>query len=105
MSSSPILLSSSDDPGRSQAVPHPFANVLDVVCGVDVLLGTGTITIRNCLKLQRLSVIRLEQTAGSDMDVQVHGVSVALGEAMIVDESTAVRISSVKPPVGSGARP
>jgi flagellar motor switch protein FliN/FliY len=104
MSSSPILLSSSEAPAKAAAVSPPFANMLDVVCMVDVLLGTGTITVRNCLKLQRLSVLRLDQTAGADMDVRVHGVSVAIGEAMIVDESTAVRISSVKPPLGSGGR-
>jgi flagellar motor switch protein FliN/FliY len=104
MSSSPILLSSSETPALVEVPPHPFANMLDVVCVVDVLLGTGTITVRNCLKLQRMSVVRLDQVAGSDMDVRVQGVSIAIGEAMIVDESTAVRISSVKGPSGSRGR-
>jgi len=78
--------------------------MLDVVCLVEVFLGTGSITVRDCLKLQRLSVIRLDQIAGADLDVRVHGVAVALGEAVIVDESTAVRITAVAPPVGSGGR-
>jgi len=83
---------------------QPFAGMLDVVCLVEVFLGTGSITVRDCLKLQRLSVIRLDQIAGADLDVRVHGVAVALGEAVIVDESTAVRITAVAPPVGSGGR-
>jgi len=78
--------------------------MLDVVCVVEVLLGTGSISVRDCLQLQRLSVIRLDQTAGADLDVRVHGVSVAVGEAVIVDESTAVRLSSITPPFGSGGR-
>ena len=81
--------------------PHPFAGMLDVPCHVDVVLGTGTITVRDCLKLQRLSVIRLDQSAGSDLDVRVHGVSAASGEVVIVDESTAVRVTTVTPVPGS----
>jgi flagellar motor switch protein FliN/FliY len=103
MSSSPILLSSSE-PSIKAAPSHPFAGMLDVVCVVEVLLGTGSISVRDCLQLQRLSVIRLDQTAGADLDVRVHGVSVAVGEAVIVDESTAVRLSSITPPFGSGGR-
>ena len=78
--------------------------MLDVPCFVEVVLGTGCITVRDCLKLQRLSVIRLQQTAGSDLEVRVEGVSVAFGEAVIVDESTAVRISTIVPPRASGGR-
>jgi flagellar motor switch/type III secretory pathway protein FliN len=104
MSSSPILLSSSELPVKAATTVHPFTGMLDVVCHLEVFLGTGSITVGECLKLQRLSVIRLEQTAGADLDVRVHGVSLATGEAVIVDESTAVRISAVAPPLGSGGR-
>jgi flagellar motor switch protein FliN len=110
MSSSPILLSSSDlpvrltAPGSAPAPSEPFAALQDVPCVVDVVLGTGRITVRECLKLQRHSVIRLNQAAGSDLDVRVQGISVALGEAVIVDESTAVRVSSILPPPGTGGR-
>jgi flagellar motor switch protein FliN/FliY len=87
------------------ALPHPFAGMLDVPCRVDVVLGTSSITVRDCLKLQRLSVIRLDQSAGSDLDVRVHGVSAVAGEVVIVDESTAVRVTTVTPVPGSaGAR-
>jgi flagellar motor switch protein FliN/FliY len=87
------------------ALPHPFAGMLDVRCHVDVVLGTGSITVRDCLKLQRLSVIRLDQSAGSDLDVRVHGVSAVTGEVVIVDESTAIRVTTVTPvPEAAGAR-
>jgi flagellar motor switch/type III secretory pathway protein FliN len=104
MSSSPILLSSSEPVVNTPAPPHPFAGMLDVPCVVDVLLGTGRITVRDCLRLQRLSVIRLHQVAGSDLDVRVQDVSVAFGEAVIVDESTAVRISTIVAPPGVEGR-
>jgi len=101
---SPILLSSSEPPAAAVAPPHPFAGLLDVPCFVEVFLGTGRITVRDCLKLQRLSIIRLHQTAGADLDVRIEGVSVAFGEAVIVDESTAVRISTIVPPRGLEGR-
>src|ERR1700704_2260845 len=99
MSSSPILLSSSEPSPKALMPAQPFAGMLDVVCLVEVFLGTGSITVGDCLKLQRLSVVRLDQPAGTDLDVRVHGVSVAVGEAVIVDESTAVRITAVSPPI------
>jgi flagellar motor switch protein FliN/FliY len=77
--------------------------MLDIVCTVDVVLGYGTISVRDCLKLQRQSVIRLLQSAGSDLEVRIHGVAAATGEIVIVDDSTAVRVTQVTMPVGSEA--
>ena len=99
MSSSPNS-SSSSSPAVDTGGPSPFAGMLDVSCGVAVVLGTGTISVRDCLKLQRLSVIRLNQSAGSDLDVRVHGVGVASGEVVIIDDSTAVRLTNITPPPG-----
>jgi flagellar motor switch/type III secretory pathway protein FliN len=104
MSSSPISLSSSEPPPALRAAPHPFGAMSDVVCMVDVFLGTGRITVRECLKLQQLSIIRLDQSAGSDLDVRIHGVSVAVGEAVVIDESMSVRVTAIVPPPGSGAQ-
>jgi flagellar motor switch protein FliN/FliY len=80
--------------------PRPFAAMSDVVCGVDVILGTGHISVRDCLKLQRMSVVRLGQSAGSDLEVRVHGVTTATGEVVIVDDSTAIRVTEIAPPPG-----
>ena len=65
MSSSPTSSSSTD------AASATYAGMLDVTCRVEVIVGTGSITVRDCLKLQRDSIIRLTQAAGSDL--QVHG--------------------------------
>jgi len=72
----------------------------DVVCAVDVFLGTGHISVRACLKLQRMSVIRLAQSAGADLEVRVQGVRAAIGEVVIVDDSTAIRVTEIVPPPG-----
>lgn len=100
MSSSPISSSSSDasaaaDPGQALLAP-----MFDVRCPVEFVLGTGTITFRQCLRLEPQSVIRLDQSAGSDLSVRIHNVSVVAGEVVISDDTSALRVSRVLPPMG-----
>ena len=75
----------------------------DVVCKVDVLLGGAAMSVRDCLALKRDAIIRLTKSAGGDMQVVVNGVIVAYGEVVIVDESTAIRVTElVAPPSSEG---
>ena len=98
MSSSPT--SSSNTEPASTA----YTGMLDVTCRVEVIVGTGSITVRDCLKLQRDSIVRLAQAAGSDLQVTVQGVPTATGEIVIDDDTTSVRISTVLPPPGAEAQ-
>jgi len=95
MSSSPTSSSSSN---KSE---HPLASMFDLGIAVDVLVGTTSISVQECLKLHRQSVVRLTQSSGSDLTLRVSGVAVASGEVVIVDESTAVRISEIAQPPGA----
>ncbi len=97
MSSSPTSSSSTSGGGPETS---PFSGFLDVVSPVDVILGFGSITVRRCLSLQKHSVIRLDQSAGEDLLVVVNGVPVARGEVVIVEDSTAIRITEI--PAASG---
>ena len=96
MSSSQISLSSTEATETSDEL----APMLDVQCAVDFVLGSGTLTVRDCLQLELYSIVPLSQPAGSDLEVRVHGVTIASGEVVIVDDSTALRISRVTPPAG-----
>lgn len=97
MSSSQNLLSSSDAAG------DPIAPLYDVTCRVDVVLGTSSMSVRQCLGLKRDSVIRLTQSAGNDLQVVINGVPVALGEVVIIDNSTAVRVTDILAPPSNEA--
>jgi flagellar motor switch protein FliN/FliY len=94
---------SSSSNALTSAVNHAAALVPlnDVVCQVDVLLGSATVSVRECLHWKRNSVIRLRQSAGADMQVTINGVPVAIGEVVIVDDSTAVRVTEILPPPSS----
>lgn len=92
MSSSPNSSSSTELDAAA------LAPLEDATCDVDVVLGSGTITVRDCLGLRRQMVIRLQQAAGSDLQVLVNGVGVAQGEVVIIDDSTAIRLTEITPP-------
>lgn len=95
MSSSPTSSSSTDT-----AASGPFTGMLDVRCQIEVVVGHGSITVRDCLKLQRDSVIRLREVAGADLMVHVQGLAAATGEIVVDDETTSVKITGILPPAG-----
>lgn len=96
MSSSQNSSSSSDLFGAAALTP-----LHDVVCTVDVILGGSSISVRDCLALERDSLVKLMQSAGEDMQVLVNGITVARAEVMVVDDSTVVRITDIVPPPSS----
>jgi flagellar motor switch/type III secretory pathway protein FliN len=97
MSSSPTSSSSTD------AASIQFMGMLDVRCQVEVIVGHGSITVRDCLKLQRDSIIRLREAAGADLLVHVQGIVAATGEIVVDDETTSVKITEILPPPGPEA--
>lgn len=99
MSSSQTSSSSSE---AAAAESHPLGSLFDIACSVDFVIGTAQMTVGECLRLSRHSVLRLGQPSGSDFDVRVHGVSIASGEVAVVDDIAAVRITKITVPAGVG---
>ena len=95
-SSSPNSLSSSEPRPEGQRLL--VGNTLQaVVCGVDVVLGSASMSVRECLQLRRNSILKLSESAGADMQVLVNGIAIARGEIVIVDDSTAIRLTDILP--------
>ena len=99
MSSSPTSLSSTERPQLEDG-GDPFAPLSDIRCHVDVLIGTGVLTLRECLSLQPRHVVKLAEPVGGDLSIRVHGVTLGSGEVMVVDNVAALRVTRVAPPVG-----
>jgi flagellar motor switch/type III secretory pathway protein FliN len=91
MSSSPNSSSSSDRIGATDWL-------MDVVCPVDVILGTAVLKVAECSRLSIGSVVRLRQGAGADLQVRLGGTTFAAGEAVMVDDSLSIRIGRILPP-------
>lgn len=91
MSSSPTSSSSTE-----VSLPPEIAAFADVRLTVQVTLGTGTMTLRECLALQRGSVVRLTQSAGHDLMLFANDVQIAQGEVVIIDDSVSVRLTEFR---------
>jgi flagellar motor switch protein FliN/FliY len=76
---------------------QPFPGLMDVVCKVNIRLGTRRITVRECLALRHHSIIRLAQLVGDDLHVCVEDVLLAKGEVVMVDDSTSIRLTDTAP--------
>lgn|SRR5690606_25361585 len=102
MSSSPSSLFNSEIAEAAPAVPAAAATrwLMDVPCPVDFVLGSTTIKVGDCAQLALGSILRLKQTAGSDLEVRVNGVPIFTGEVVIMGENVALRVSRVLPPAG-----
>jgi flagellar motor switch protein FliN/FliY len=72
----------------------------DVECSVEFIIGTGRMSVRECLRLAHDSVIPLDQSAGAELEMRVHGIPLATGEVVILDDQTALRITKILPPAG-----
>lgn len=104
MSSSPTSSSSTDRAAASAAAAalaaDPMAPLFDVKCNVDVVIGTGVLTLRECMALQPQHVVRLTEPAGGDLQIRVHGVTIACGEVVVTDNAAGLRVTRVVPPAG-----
>jgi flagellar motor switch protein FliN len=91
-------------PLNVEPMPDVFPLFRDVTCPVEVILGTGKLSLRNCLALERGSVVRLNQSAGEDLQIAVNSIRIAHGEVIIIDETIAVRITQLASPTGRERR-
>ena len=113
MSSSPTSSSSTERPAAGPvAVAAPAAVAVleapdllqplhDIRCQVDVVIGTGVLTLRECLTLERQHVIKLTEPAGGDLAIRIHGITVGTGEVVVVDNAAALRVTHISPPAGT----
>jgi flagellar motor switch protein FliN/FliY len=90
-------LSSSDPAPGPPATKSPFDTLSALPCPVTVILGTGVISVRQCLGLERDSIIRLAESAGNDLRLLVNGIMIARGEVALIDTSTAIRVTELAP--------
>jgi flagellar motor switch protein FliN len=100
MSSSPTLSFSTERPVQALEAHDALAPLYDIRCHVDVVIGTGSLSVRECLTLQREQIVRMVEPAGGDLSIRVHGVSLATGEIVVVDDIASLRVTRVLPPVG-----
>ncbi len=68
---------------------------LDVPLSVEAILDRKVTSIRELLALEQGTVIKLNRSAGENIDIMIGEVNVAFGEVVIIDETMGVRITDL----------
>ena len=58
-------------------------------------LGRGKLKLRDLLNLQYHSVFRLEQAAGSRLNILLNGIPLAKGEPVVNEERVGIKIDEI----------
>jgi flagellar motor switch protein FliN/FliY len=65
----------------------------DVPVDIVVDLDRKTMSLREILKLEKGSVLKLTRSAGENIDIIAGGATVAFGEIVIIESTMGVRIT------------
>ena len=69
---------------------------LDVPLDVEVELDRRTLTVRQILELEPGSVIRMNRSAGENLDVRIGRALVGFGEIVVNETTTGIRITDFR---------
>jgi flagellar motor switch protein FliN/FliY len=69
---------------------------LDVMLEVEVELDRRILSVRQILELDVESVIRMNRSAGENLDVRIGGALVGYGEIVVNEATTGIRITDFK---------
>lgn len=94
-------------PAGARPAPVPAAGnnldlLRDVILRVTVELGRVQMSVKDVLNLGAGSIIELDKLAGEPVDILVNGMTIALGEVVVVDEKFGVRVTKVLSPQERG---
>lgn len=67
-------------------------------------LGRTRMPVRQLLSLTPGTLVELDKTVGSPVDLLVNGTLIARGEVVVIDEEFGIRISEIVEPAGESAR-
>ena len=94
------------EPAPLRAVPG--TERLDLLGNIEMEvtaeLGRARMPVRQLLSLTPGTLVELDKTAGSPVDLLVNGTLIARGEVVVIDEEFGIRISEIVDPAGDGAR-
>jgi len=65
----------------------------DVPISIDVELARKAMSVADILALEKGSVIKMNRSAGDNIDIMVGGAQIASGEIVIIEEAVGVRIT------------
>lgn len=76
-------------------LPDKLKRFLDIPLHVEVVVGSTIISLGELLNLDIGSVVELEQSVETPVDIKINGKLVAKGEIVIVEDKFGVRIIDI----------
>lgn len=86
----------SPDEEVAARLPSEFDRFRDLPIQAAVHLDRRRLLVRELLSLERASVIRLERSAGENVDLMLNGKLVGSGEIVVIDEMVGLRITEIR---------
>jgi flagellar motor switch protein FliN len=74
-------------------IPAEILPLADVALHVEVELDRRVMTVREILDLDIGSVIRMNRSAGENIDISIGGSLVGFGEIVIIEDTMGIRIT------------
>jgi flagellar motor switch protein FliN/FliY len=74
-----------------------IADLADIPVEVEVELGRRIMTVAQILDLHPNGVIRMNRSAGDNIDILVGGTVIGYGEIVIIEDAVGVRITDFSP--------
>jgi flagellar motor switch protein FliN/FliY len=84
----------SENDGDLENQPN-LSMILDLPLEVTVRLGQTKILIRDLLRLDRNSVLELDQNADDPLDIVVNDRVLARGEVVVIEDRLGIRITDI----------
>ena len=73
-----------------------LASYLDVPLDIEVELDRRVLTVRDLLALESGTILRMNRSAGENLDVKIGGALIGFGEIVVSETSTGIRITDFK---------
>jgi flagellar motor switch protein FliN len=73
-----------------------LGNLARVPLEVEAVLAARLMTVAELLQLERGSLIRMNRTAGENVEIRIGGVWVADGDVLAVDNKMCVRLTGFR---------
>lgn len=77
-------------------VKEAIAPLADVRVDLEVRLDQRVMSLREILQLERGHVIRLNRSAGENIDILASGALVGSGEVVVIEDTIGVRITDFR---------
>lgn len=78
---------------KATPIPQEILPLADIAMQVEVELDRRIMSVREILDLDIGSVIRMNRSAGENIDISIGGSLVGFGEIVIIEDTMGIRIT------------